>query len=92
LREDLRTRLGWGLVYQVHGLSEPEKVCALEHHARAKGLELPQEVTLYLLRHGRRDLPSLLKVLDALDVQCLCLKRPASVSLLKEVMKPDWST
>lgn len=87
LRDDLRTRLGWGLVYQVHGLSDEEKAQALERHARARGLVLPHEVTQYLLRHGRRDLPSLLAVLDALDDHCLRLKRGASVPLLKEAMQ-----
>ena len=86
LRDDLRTRLGWGLVYQVHALSDEEKAEALRQHAGARGFELPNEVTQYLLRHGRRDLPSLLQVLDALDEHCLRLKRVASVPLLKEVM------
>ncbi|MHB1116579.1 DnaA regulatory inactivator Hda [Sideroxydans sp.] len=86
LRDDLRTRLGWGLVYQVHALSDEEKAEALRQHAGARGFELPHEVTHYLLRHGRRDLPSLLRVLDALDEHCLRLKRVASVPLLKEVM------
>lgn len=86
LRDDLRTRLGWGLVYQVHALSDEEKAEALRQHAGARGFELPHEVTQYLLRHGRRDLPSLLQVLDALDAHCLRLHRAASVPLLKEVM------
>jgi DnaA family protein len=86
LRDDLRTRLGWGLVYQVQALSDEEKALALQQHANARGFILPAEVTQYLLRHGRRDLPALLGVLDALDEHCLRLKRGASVPLLKEVM------
>lgn len=86
LRDDLRTRLGWGLIYQVQPLSDEEKALALQQHASARGLLLPTEVTHYLLRHGNRDLPSLLCVLDALDEHCLRLKRAASVPLLKEVM------
>ncbi len=87
LRDDLRTRLGWGLVYQVQALSDAEKAQALERHAQARGLILPQEVTQYLLRHGRRDLPSLLALLDALDAHCLRLQRAPSVPLLKEAMQ-----
>ena len=87
LREDLRTRLGWGLVYQILGLSDADKAHALERHAQARGFVLPHEVTQYLLRHGRRDLPALLALLDALDARCLRLKRAASVPLLKEVMQ-----
>ncbi len=90
LRDDLRTRLGWGLVYQVHALSDEEKAQALHQHAQARGFELPGEVTHYLLRHGRRDLPYLLGVLDELDAHCLRLKkRAASVPLLKEVMRSE---
>lgn len=90
LRDDLRTRLGWGLVYQVHALNDDEKTLALHQHAQARGFELPGEVTHYLLRHGRRDLPYLLGILDELDAHCLRLKkRAASVPLLKEVMRAE---
>jgi DnaA family protein len=87
LRDDLRTRLGWGLVYQVHALNDEEKNQTLQQHAKSRGFELPNEVIQYLLRHGRRDLPYLLGVLDELDAHCLRLKkRAATVPLLKEVM------
>ena len=89
LRDDLRTRLGWGLVYQLHGLSEEEKAQALMRHAHARGFVLPAEVTQYLLRHGRRDLPSLMAVLDALDEHSLRLHRAPSVPLLKEVLQQE---
>lgn len=87
LRDDLRTRLGWGLVYQLHGLSDDEKAQALMQHAHSRGFALPPEVTQYLLRHGRRDLPSLMASLDALDEHSLRLHRAPSVPLLKEVMQ-----
>jgi DnaA family protein len=87
LRDDLRTRLGWGLVYQLHALSDEEKAQALVQHAHSRGFVMPSEVTQYLLRHGRRDLPSLLAVLDALDAHSLSLHRAPSVPLLKEVMQ-----
>ncbi len=87
LRDDLRTRLGWGLVYQIYTLNDDEKSKALQSHAKARGFELPTEVTNYLLRHGRRDMPYLLNILDELDGQCLRLKkRAASIPLLKEIM------
>lgn len=89
LRDDLRTRLGWGLVYQVHGLSDEEKAQALAQHAEARGFALPPEVAQYLLRHGRRDLPSLMAALDALDAQSLRLHRAPSVPLLKEIMQQE---
>jgi len=87
LRDDLRTRLGWGLVYQLHGLSDDEKAHALMQHALLRGFVLPAEVTQYLLRHGQRDLPSLMALLEALDEHSLRLHRAPSVPLLKEVMQ-----
>lgn len=89
LRDDLRTRLGWGLVYQVHSLNDEEKALALAQHARAKGYTLSPEVTQYLLRHGQRDLPSLIAVLDALDEHSLRLHRPPTVPLLKQIMQSE---
>ena len=86
VRADLRTRLGWGLVYQVQGLSDEERAQALVQHAKGRGFALAPEIVQYLLRHGRRDLPSLLAVLDALDEHSLRLHRAPSIPLLKEVM------
>lgn len=89
LRPDLRTRLGWGLVYQVHELTDEEKALALTQHAKERGFVLSPEITHYLLRHGRRDLPSLLAVLDALDEHSLRLHRSPSIPMLKEVMQQE---
>jgi len=87
VRDDLRTRLGWGLVYQVQVLTDEEKAVALAQHAKLKGYPLSHEVIQYLLRHGRRDLPSLISVLDTLDAHSLRLHRAPSVPLLKEILK-----
>ena len=87
LRPDVVTRLGWGLVYQMHGLSDEEKTQALHAHAASCGFRLGAGVAEYLLRHWRRDLPSLLAMLDALDRYSLETKRPITVPLLREVFQ-----
>ena len=87
LREDLVTRLGWGLVYQVHELTDEEKVQAMQSHAASRGFDLPQEVSVYLLRHGRRDMPSLIATLDALDRYSLANQRQITVPLLRELLQ-----
>lgn len=87
LREDLVTRLGWGLVYQVHELTDEEKALALKSHAASRGFDLPQEVGDYLLRHGQRDLPSLMATLDALDRYSLANQRQVTVPLLRELLQ-----
>ncbi len=87
LRDDLRTRLGWGLIYQVQALTDDDKIQALMQHAQQKGWVLPVEVAQYLLRYGRRDLPSLLATLDQLDKLSLQLHRNPSIPLLKQVLQ-----
>lgn len=89
LRDDLRTRLGWGFVYQVHALTDEEKMEALYQHAQTKGFQLSPELASYLLRHGKRDLTSLLTTLDILDKHSLSLKRTPSIPLLKEILQQD---
>jgi len=73
----------------VHVLSDGEKAQALTQHAHDRGFVLPAEVTQYLLHHGRRDLPSLIAMLDALDEHSLRLHRVPSVPLLKEILQQE---
>ena len=87
LREDLRTRLGWGLVYEVLPLSDDDKPAAMAAFAEQRGFHLSDDVIDYLLRHGRRDLPSLLATLAALDRASLSSKRPITVPLLKDWLR-----
>lgn len=89
MRPDLVTRLGWGLVYQVHALADEEKIAALKRHATARAFDLPDGVAEYLLRHFRRDLPSLMSMLDALDQYSLEAKRPITLPLLRELLQAD---
>ena len=86
LRHDLVTRLGWGLVYQIHTLSDEEKMAAMIEHARARGFNLSQDVIGYLLKRQARDLPGLLAILDALDNYSLANKRAVTVPLVRELL------
>lgn len=89
LREDLRTRLGWGLIYQLHGLTDEEKIAALNHAANARGLTLPPGVLPYLLTHFRRDMRSLSAMLDALDRYSLETQRPITLPLLRSLLQQE---
>lgn len=84
VREDLRTRMGWGLIYQLHGLSDDEKVAALSQAAASRGLTLSPGVLPYLLSHFRRDMRSLSSMLDSLDQYSLETQRPITLPLLRE--------
>lgn len=87
LRNDLATRLAWGLVYQLQPLSDEEKALALRTHALNRGIRLPEEVISYCLRHLRRDLQTQMAVLDALDEWSLSTKKPVTVPMLKTMLQ-----
>ncbi len=87
LRDDLATRLAWGLVYQLHPLTDEEKAQALKTHAKERGMKLPNEVVDYCLRYLRRDLPTLMAVLNALDEWSLTEKKPVTVPMLKKLLQ-----
>lgn len=87
LRADLLTRLGWGLVVQLHALSDTEKAQALRQHAQARGFTLSNEVIAYLLTHAPRDMGALFATLDALDRYSLETKRGVTVPLLRDLIQ-----
>jgi DnaA family protein len=89
LRADLVTRLGWGLVYQLHPLSDEEKASALAEHARRRSFPLAQEVISYVLTRQRRDLPHLISLVDALDRYSLETKRAVTVPLVRELLAQE---
>ncbi|MBL8395633.1 MAG: DnaA regulatory inactivator Hda [Candidatus Accumulibacter sp.] len=87
LREDLRTRLGNGLVYRLQALSDGEKLAALAEQARTRGLNLPPEAFSYLFSRAPRDMRSLSSLLLAIDHYSLQHKRPITLPLLREVLQ-----
>jgi DnaA family protein len=84
LRDDVRTRLSWGLVYQVHGLTDEEKAQALAAHAESRGVALSPEVIDHLLTHMPRDMRTLVAIVDALDDYALSVKRAVTLPLVRE--------
>ncbi len=89
LREDLRTRLGWGLVYHLHELSDAEKIEALTMAAQARGMALSPGVLPYLITHFQRDMRSLSAMLDALDRHSLETQRPITLPLLRNLLQRE---
>lgn len=87
LREDLRTRIGQTLIYEVKPLDDTAKADVLRRHAAARGLRLDETLLNYLLAHGRRDLPTLMAVLEHLDRLTLQRQRPATLPLLREILQ-----
>jgi DnaA family protein len=83
LLPDLLSRLLWGPVYKLQMLDDPGKLNALQAHARQRGISLSDEVSRYMLNHCRRDLVSLLAMLDRLDAISLATQRKITVPFIK---------
>lgn len=86
LREDLRTRLGSGLIYRLQPLSDAEKTEAIAAQAKERALKLSPEAINYLLRHAPRDMRTLSMLVVALDQYTLEQKRPVTLPLLRELL------
>ena len=86
LREDLRTRLGSGLIYRLQALTDDEQLAALSAQAEARGMGLPSDALHYLVSRAPRDMRSLNALLVALDRYSLEHKRAITVPLLREVL------
>ena len=86
LREDLRTRLAWGLVYQLQPPGDEHKARHLKSLAAKRGLELSDEVVGYLLTRLPRDLGSLAAVVDLLDRHSLVRQRAITLPLVREAL------
>lgn len=86
LREDLRTRLGWDLVFRLDTLSDAEKLDALQALAATRGLAVAPDVFGWLLTHHERDMRRLAVLLDALDRYSLAAKRPITLPLLRSML------
>jgi DnaA-homolog protein len=89
LREDLRTRLGWGHVFELHALTEPERRAVLRVEADARGVFLSDEAMDFMLRRFSRDLSSLMQLLDKLDGYALQTQRAITIPLIKAMLESE---
>jgi DnaA-homolog protein len=87
LRDDLRTRLGWGHVFALHVLTEPERRAVLRREADARGVFLSDEVMDFMLTRFSRDLGSLMQLLQQLDGYALSTKRAITIPLIKSMLE-----
>jgi DnaA family protein len=89
LREDLRTRLGWGHVFQLQVLTEPERRAVLRQAADARGVFIGDEVMDFMLTRFSRDLGSLMLLLHELDGYALRTKRAITIPLIKSMLENE---
>lgn len=89
LREDLRTRLGWGHVFQLHALAEADRRAVLRRAADERGVFLSDEVMDFMLHRFSRDLSSLMLLLDRLDGYALRTQRVITIPLIKAMLENE---
>ena len=89
LRDDLRSRLGWGHVFQLQLLDETARRAVLRQEADARGVFLGDEVMDFMLKRFSRDLDSLMQLLDQLDAYALRTQRAITIPLLKAMLESE---
>lgn len=83
---DLRSRLAWGLTYQLKPLSDEEKMAALNLRAKNRGMNIPADVSQFLFNRYSRDMNDLFVALDKLDQTSLQEQRKITIPFVKQVL------
>ena len=83
---DLASRLAWGLSFQVPLMGDNEKQQALTLRAKARGIELSDEVAQFILHRAPRHIGELFEILDRLDRASLAEQRKLTIPFVKQVL------
>lgn len=83
---DLASRLQWGVTFHVHSLDDQEKQQALQLRARARGLELSDEVANFIIQRLPRDMNELFWQLNRLDHASLAEQRKLTIPFIKKIL------
>ena len=86
LRDDLRSRLGWGHVFALQALTDLERRAVLRKEADARGVVLSDDAMDFILSRFSRDLGSLMQLLDQLDAYALQTQRAITIPLIKSML------
>ena len=83
---DLRSRLSWGIVYQLAEGNDEEKSAILQFRATRRGLSLAPAVAAFIVSRAPRAMEQLLAVLDQLDTASLAQQRALSIPFVKQAL------
>lgn len=83
---DLKSRLASGVTYQLHRLSDEQKIKALQLRAAQRGLQLAKSVGQFLLSRCSRDMSELFLTLEELDKASLAEQRRLTIPFVKQVL------
>ena len=83
---DLKSRFQWGTVFHVHTLDDEQKQVALQFRARARGLELSDEVAAFIIQRLPRDMNELFLQFNRLDHASLAEQRKLTIPFVKKIL------
>ena len=83
---DLKSRFQWGTVFHVHTLDDEQKQAALQFRARARGLELSDEVSAFIIQRLPRDMNELFLQFNRLDHASLAEQRKLTIPFVKKIL------
>ncbi|MES2217921.1 MAG: DnaA regulatory inactivator Hda [Pseudomonadota bacterium] len=84
---DLVSRLAWGVVFQLQGLTDAEKLQVLTLRAQRRGMTLSEEVGKFILNHCPRHMATLSSAFEALDKASLAAQRKLTIPFVKTVLQ-----
>ena len=85
--QDLKSRVSWDLTYHLQALSDKDKINLLQKRANTRNFEISDEVAAYLVKNVKRDLPSLLELLDKFDQATLTEQRKLTIPFVKTLIQ-----
>jgi len=85
---DLASRLTWGVRQNLQLPDDGGKLEILQQRANVLRIEVPSDVQNYLLKHGKRDMTSLLQTLEQLKDAAFADKRKITVPMARKILKP----
>lgn len=84
--KDWHSRIQSIPVYRLAGLSDDERVGALQFRAQQRGIELNDSVAEFIYQRSNRNIGQLITVLNKLDQVSLAEKRKLTIPLIKTTM------
>ena len=83
---DLRSRLSWGIVFQLAQADDDAKAGILRFRAARRGLSLSEETASYIVTRAPRAMDQLLDLLAILDQASLAEQRALSIPFVKQAL------
>jgi DnaA-homolog protein len=85
-RDDVSSRLAWGLTLRLQALSDDEKALAISAFFSSRGTEINGDVIPYLLTRQSRNIKDLATLADKLDRYAFSEKRAVTLPLVRQFL------